>query len=53
MKVLGPSDTGKGILEISDNIECPICLEYKKGVSQPNCNHFTCIDCFCLSVICL
>jgi hypothetical protein len=33
-------------LEIKDNIECPICLEIKKGVSQPLCSHFTCVDCF-------
>ena len=25
----GESHTGKGILEISDNLECPICLEKK------------------------
>ena len=35
-----------GILEIKDTIECPICYEYKKGISQPRCNHFICIDCF-------
>jgi hypothetical protein len=33
-------------LEIKDNIECPICLEIKRGVSQPRCAHFTCVDCF-------
>lgn len=38
--------TGKGILEISDNLECPICLENKRGISQPNCKHTLCIDCF-------
>lgn len=37
---------GKGILEISDNIECPICLEVKKCISQPRCNHSLCISCF-------
>lgn len=37
---------GKGILEIINNIDCPICLECKKGISQPNCDHFVCIDCF-------
>lgn len=40
------SHTGKGILEISDNLECPICLEVKRGISQPNCEHTLCIDCF-------
>jgi len=38
--------TGKGILEISDNLECPICLENKRGISHPNCEHTLCIDCF-------
>ena len=36
---------GKGILEFND-IECSICFENKRGVSQPNCDHYTCIDCF-------
>ena len=36
----------KGILEINDNLECPICLEVKRGISQPNCEHTVCIDCF-------
>jgi len=40
------SQTGKGILEINDNLECPICLEVKRGISQPNCEHTVCIDCF-------
>jgi hypothetical protein len=26
--------------------DCPICLEVKKGLSQPNCDHFVCMDCF-------
>jgi len=38
--------TGKGVLEISDNIECPICLEVKRSISQPNCEHTLCIKCF-------
>ena len=37
---------GKGILEITDNAECPICLEHKRCISQPKCNHNVCIDCF-------
>ena len=41
----GNINKGKGILETIDNIKCPICLENKKGISQPNCNHFLCIDC--------
>ena len=42
----GESHTGKGILGISNNLECPICLENKRGISQPNCEHTLCIDCF-------
>jgi hypothetical protein len=38
--------TGKGVLEINDNIECPICIECKRGISFPRCNHMVCIDCF-------
>jgi len=38
--------TGKGILEIIDKIECPICLESRKGISQPRCEHSVCITCF-------
>ena len=40
------SHTGKGILEISDNLYCPICLETKRSIEQPNCEHKVCIDCF-------
>lgn len=42
----GKSHTGKGILKISNDFECPICLENKRGISQPNCDHTLCIDCF-------
>ena len=38
--------TGKGILEINDNLKCPICLEKKRGITQPNCSHTLCINCF-------
>ena len=37
---------GKGTLEFYDNLECPICLENTRCVSQPNCNHNACINCF-------
>lgn len=37
---------GKGVLEFINNVDCPICLEKKRGVSQPRCDHFACIDCF-------
>ena len=35
-----------GKLDIKDNINCPLCFEYKKGVSYPKCDHKICIDCF-------
>lgn len=38
--------TGKGVLEIFDNEECPICLEVKRSISHPNCGHTSCLDCF-------
>jgi hypothetical protein len=34
------------ILIIIDNVDCPICLEKKRSVTLPNCNHTMCIDCF-------
>ena len=37
---------GKGILEVSSNLECPICLEFKECISQSKCNHSLCISCF-------
>ena len=37
---------GKGILEISDNLDCPICLENKRSITQPICEHTICIECF-------
>jgi len=36
----------KGILKTTDNLECPICLEIKKCISQPRCDHSLCIKCF-------
>lgn len=42
----GDTHVGKGILETKDQIECPLCFECKKGISQPRCEHFVCIDCF-------
>lgn len=36
---------GKGKLNFFENIECPICLEYKPGVSYPKCDHYACIQC--------
>lgn len=37
---------GKGILDVGENIKCPICLEIKICISQPRCDHSLCIDCF-------
>lgn len=35
-----------GLLKITDNIKCPICLENTKGVKLLKCNHHLCIKCF-------
>ena len=40
------ANVGKGVLDVNYNIECPICLEITKCVSQPRCNHSLCINCF-------
>lgn len=37
---------GKGELEIIDDLECPICLENKRSIAQPRCEHTSCIECF-------
>jgi hypothetical protein len=37
---------GKGELIFSNNLECPICLQNKRCVSQPRCEHFACLNCF-------
>ena len=34
------------ILEIKDAVECPICLEVKKGITLSRCTHAICITCF-------
>ncbi len=36
----------KGILIFKQHIECPICIEVKKGIIMANCLHSICIDCF-------
>lgn len=38
--------TDKGVLDIKENVECPICLKINKGISQANCDHTVCIKCF-------
>ena len=40
------TQTGKGVLEFVESVNCPICFETAEGVSYPNCSHFICIDCF-------
>ena len=35
-----------GELTFKAEIECLICFDYKQGVSQLKCDHFTCTDCF-------
>jgi hypothetical protein len=42
----GNTYVGKGTLEINDNLECPICLDITKCISQPRCDHSVCIKCF-------
>ena len=39
---------GKGELRYhdDDDVECPVCLEVKRGIEQPNCEHTICIQCF-------
>ena len=36
----------KDVLVFADNIECPVCLEVNRGVQNPRCVHFICIDCY-------
>tara|TARA_B100000683_G_scaffold201148_1_gene194443 strand:+ start:147 stop:527 length:381 start_codon:yes stop_codon:yes gene_type:complete len=39
--------TGKGVLDFEDNLECPICLKENQGcVSYPRCDHKVCIPCY-------
>ena len=33
-------------LGINNDTECPICLEKKRCIAHPGCQHSTCIDCF-------
>ena len=40
------STNNKGVFKITNNIECPICMEIKKGIKKPNCYHNICICCF-------
>ena len=29
-----------------DDFECPVCLEIKKALEMPRCNHKVCLDCY-------
>lgn len=42
----GVKHTGKGVLDFKDNIECPVCLDTTRCVSQPRCEHWICLGCF-------
>lgn len=44
--MFGTWQSGHGILNLRDNIECCICLETKIGISYPRCDHYICIDDF-------
>lgn len=35
-----------GVLIFMNDLECPICLDTKRCVSQPRCEHYACVDCF-------
>jgi len=34
------------ILKITEPVECPICLEVKKGITLSRCDHSICMNCF-------
>jgi len=44
--IFGRWSGGRGKADIKDNIECPICLQTKMGITQPKCEHYVCLDCF-------
>ena len=44
--IFGKWKGGRGKPDIKDKIKCPICLEKKLCITQPNCAHFVCFDCF-------
>jgi hypothetical protein len=37
---------GRGELKFRDDITCLMCAKCKRGVPEPNCDHFICVDCF-------
>jgi hypothetical protein len=37
---------GNGKLRAIDNVDCPICWDKTRCVTQPRCDHYTCVDCF-------
>jgi hypothetical protein len=44
--MFGKPPSYRGKLTFYDSVECPVCLDTKPGVKQPNCDHMICIDCF-------
>ncbi|MFK5969036.1 MAG: hypothetical protein QM487_02795 [Candidatus Marithrix sp.] len=44
--VMPNGNNGKGFLPIYDNVKCSFCLESKRGIVQPKCDHLLCIGCF-------
>ena len=43
---MSPCAISFGTLQFFENTECPICLETKTCVTQANCEHTICVDCF-------
>jgi hypothetical protein len=37
---------GNGELAFGDGFTCQICLEYKRCLTHPRCNHIMCVGCF-------
>lgn len=37
---------GKNLTFPDEPVECPVCMEVKLSVIQPNCTHMMCLDCF-------
>lgn len=42
----GKWNGGKGELRRFDGLGCPVCLETKRCIEQPHCDHTLCIQCF-------
>jgi len=44
--IMGKWINGNELLQFTNDIECPVCLNIKRCVSQPKCEHNICIECF-------